>query len=795
MKIHQFRSIASFLSLLILCLISLSSVAQVQTIRGQVLDADALIPLPGATVVLLGTDPVIGTSTDLDGYFRLENIPVGRVSLEVRFIGYEPSVMEQVQLTSGKELVLEIALRESTEVLDEVLIEADNGSEALNEMATVSSRSFSVEETRRYAASTFDPARMAMNFAGVVSSGDDVMNEISIRGNSPRSMMWRLEGIEIPNPNHFGAMGSSGGGISMLSSSTLGRSDFYTGAFPAEFGNANSGVFDLNFRKGNNQQREYALMVGLLGVEAAAEGPFKQGGRSSYLINYRYSTLGLLSEIMEPLGDILPRYQDLSFKVELPTENAGTFSIWGLGGENLNTLRPDADSSLWVEKYDHEGFEEAGLLGVGGISHRYILSDQVWMRNVISASADRYRDKYYYLLPEQNYARDYYDSTNFLNTAIRASSMINIKVNARSSVRTGIIYSQLGYRYDYQNRNDSTGIWTRYLSGQGNTGFAQAYAQWKYRLSDDWTLNTGLHASHLFLNSQSTIEPRMSVEYDINPKQRISFALGLHSRPEHVSTYFLEEAGIGSEQLATVNQDLEIPKSAHAVISYKRNLAEDLDMQVEAYYQHLYDVAVEVNEEGLGATLNAINIWDLVGADSSASIGLGRNYGIDVGIEKRFSRQYYILFSGSLFRSQYRPADSNWYSTRFDRLYASKLLAGKEWTVGKKRVNSFGLNGKVVMNGGNRYHEVDLEASCQAGERVYTENYNYAAQTAPYMRLDFGVSYTINRPKTTHTILLDVQNVTNRLNSFWDYYDSETGNIESVEQLGLFPFFNYRVEF
>ena len=172
---------------------------------------------------------------------------------------------------------------ESLHKLDEVTIKASsNRTRPLNEFASISARSFSVEETRRYAASVADPARMVMNFPGVTNSGDD--NSIVVRGNSPKGVLWRLEGIEIPNPNHFSALGSSGGSISMLNANVLGNSDFYTGAFVPEIGNALSGAFDLNFRNGNTERYEHTVQVGVLGVELATEGPFKKGGKASYLV-------------------------------------------------------------------------------------------------------------------------------------------------------------------------------------------------------------------------------------------------------------------------------------------------------------------------------------------------------------------------------------------------------------------------------------------------------------------------------------------------------------------------------
>ncbi len=318
-----------------------------QNIKGTVTDADSKRPIADASIRLQGIST--GATSDSLGNFLLHEVPLGRQTVLVSRVGYEDRVFAEILISSGKETELNISLVEKISQLNEVVVKGQKKpGKALNEFASASSRSFSVEDTRRYPASAFDPARMAMNFPGVSANGDGG-NEIIVRGNSPKGVLWRLEGIEIPNPNHFSQLGNAGGAISMLSSSTLGTSDFFTGAFPAEYGNASAGVFDLNLRNGNTRKREYAFMIGALGIEAAAEGYFKKGGQSSYLVNYRYSTLGLLNKVVDITGSYLPEYQDLSFKFNFPTQKAGTFTLFGLGGSNLSQNDPVADSSKWDE--------------------------------------------------------------------------------------------------------------------------------------------------------------------------------------------------------------------------------------------------------------------------------------------------------------------------------------------------------------------------------------------------------------------------------------------------------------
>lgn len=766
-----------------------------QTIRGTVLDKDAQIPLIGANVSILGVDPMMGTTTDIDGYFKLEEVPVGRINIEISYLGYEPIQMNSVLLTTGKELVLNIEMTESAIAMDAVVVNAtQDKNNPLNEMATVSARSFSVEETSRYASSFFDPARMAQNYAGVsAGGGDDLFNEIIIRGNSPRGVLWRLEGIEIPNPNHFSAAGSSGGAISMLSSSTLANSDFYTGAFPAEFGNAISGVFDLNMRNGNNEKQEYSFMLGALGIEAAAEGPFSANSKASYLINYRYSTLAALDAIgLSPAGDITPKYSDLSFKINIPTQKAGTFALFGLGGRNISSYDAVADSTKWGLDTDEWGFREEQKVGTAGLSHRILLSDKSYLRTVLSASYENSEYSDYYLDVNNAYQEVRDEVSSITDKAFRASTTYNHKFDAKNTLRAGLVFSQLRFDFNYDENVD--GQLQRLYDNSGETNFFQAFVHWKYRFDDRWTLNSGLHYSRLGLNGKYAIEPRAALQWKMSQRQTLSASVGLHSKREHLATY-LFEGTLPSGETNVASTHLELTKSMHAVLAYDHQLGSQLRLKLELYYQHLFDVPVNLNPEDRGSIINTFNIWDIIGIGEASNAGTARNYGVDLTLEKFFARQHYFMITGSVYSSKYTPIDGLEYNTRFNGNYQLNLIGGKEYTVGKAKKNIFGMNGKFVLSGGNRYTPIDLEASRATGEAVLLRDQMFEAQAGTYYRFDIGLSYRINREKVTHSILLDIQNVTNRQNIFSLYFDEDTQNLESYTQTGLFPVFNYRIEF
>lgn len=767
-----------------------------QTIKGKVIDADSKATLIGVNVLVKTQDALIGATTDIDGFFKIKEVPVGRHDIEISYLGYEPIFMNAVLLTSGKELFLNIELTESTVDLETVVVTAQyDKAKTINEMATVSARSFSVEETSRYAAAFYDPSRMAQNYAGVTISGgsSDLYNEIIVRGNSPRGVLWRLEGIEIPNPNHFASMGNSGGAISMLSSSTLSNSDFYTGAFPAEFGNATSGVFDLNMRNGNNEKREYAFMFGALGIELAAEGPFSKTSKASYLINYRYSTLSALEAVgLSPAGDVLPLYQDLSFKVNVPTEKAGVFSLFGLGGKNSARFEPTADSLAWEYDDDHYGFQENQTVGTIGLSHRIILSDQSYLKTVAIASHESYVDNEYWFDKNQDYRKIIDEENEFTNNTYRLSTTYTNKLSVRHTLKTGLILSYLGFAFDAKYNDDS--VLKTYLENEGNTQMLQAYLHWKYRIGEKVTLNSGIHYTQFFLNQNQSIEPRLALKWQYSPKAALSAAVGIHSKPEHVAFYLVEET-VANQERKTPNKNLDMVKSMHAVLGYDQQLGSNFRLKAEVYYQHLYDLPIDADPNSIGSIVNVAEIWDVLGPGQANNNGTARNYGLDLTLERFFNDGYYFMLTSSLFDSKFTAQNGKEYNTRYNSNFQMNLLGGKEFKVGRSKKNILGVNGKVLYAGGNRQTPIDLAASIEAGETVRDWDRFLEDQVPAYFRFDIGLSYKINKKRMTHTIGVDVQNVTNRLNVDFTGFNPANNSIRSYYQTGLFPNFNYRIEF
>ncbi len=773
------------LSLTILNLLFLGANAQslTQTIRGSLVDADSKEPIIGATVIVLDSDPLIGAVTDFNGDFRLEKVPVGRASIKINYVGYEEKIMPNISIGSAKEVVLNIAIVEQVTMMTGVVIEAKKDKRKTNnDMALVSSRAFTVEETQRYAGTFNDPARMVASFAGVNSNAEG-NNDIVVRGNSPRGILWRMEGVEIPNPNHFAEEGSSGGAINALNSNMLANSDFATGAFAPEYGNALSGVFDISLRTGNNENREYTFGIGALGVDMTMEGPFKQGGKSSYLANYRYSSLALLDEAgIVDFGGV-PKYQDGAFKVVLPTETLGDFTLFGLGGlSNIREQWEPNDST-------NSAYDFHANMGVGGIINTYYLKDNAYIKSYVSLATNGSGSTYSTDEDEMEMTDRYHD--DLTKSALRVSSAYHKKFDAKNKLQVGGIYSSLNYSLTSKSLNEETNQFVDILNDKGTTGYGQFYTSWKHRFNEKVTMVNGVHYLHLFLNNSYSIEPRTAVQWKLNNRNSINAGFGIHSKVESLLSYFSQVEDMNGV-LTTPNKNMELPKAQHYVLGYDYGINENTHVKVETYYQRLYNIPVENDINSYYSTLNSsewFNNVDLVNE------GTGRNYGVEMTLERFFSNNFYYLVTASLYDSKYTSLDGVERRGKYSGNYLANVLVGKEFYLGKEKNKILNVSAKVSYNGGNRYHPVDLQSSINQNQTVFYDNLPYGSKGEDVLVVNFGANFQINKEKTAHIIKLEVLNATGHQARLYEYYNDRTQSIDYGRQLNMIPNLMYQLQF
>lgn len=766
-----------------------------QTIRGNILDKQSQTQIPGANIVLVGSDPIKGSVSDADGRFKITDVKVGRYDLKISYLGYKEIVMPNVEVTAGKEVVLEIGMEENISSLEEIVVAGTKKNETQNEMVTVSGRSFSMEEVNRYAGGRSDPSRLAANFAGV-SSPDDSRNDIVIRGNSPSGVLWRIEGLNVPNPNHFSTVGTTGGPVSAINTNVIKNSDFFTSAFPAEYGNANAGVFDLGFRSGNSEKREHTLQLGALtGLEAMTEGPINKKKGSSYLLAYRYSFTGVAQKIGIPIGTTAtPFYQDLSFKISGGQTKFGKFTLFGLGAKsNIKFLHDKIDTTDLFANPSKDSYFNSDI-GLVGLKHFIKVNERSYVNTIVGAT---YNGSNYLedniatdLKPLERYVENKTDQIHYsINTSY------NTKINSRLFIKTGIISEVIALTLNARVK-DSNSVWRQYWDFNDNTTLHQAYAQAKYRFTDKLTLNAGLHTQFLALNNSSSVEPRVGLKYQMTEKHTLSVGYGMHSQMQPVDVYFYRTRNADGSYSQT-NKDLDFTRSQHFVIGYDVLPLKDWRIKTEVYYQYLSNIPVTQNASSF-SMLNVGASFTPNDQDYLKNNGTGTNYGAELTIEKFFTKGYYALITGTIYESKYKGSNGIEYNTAFNGKFVYNILAGKDIKVGKEKRNVISLGIKMTQAGGRYFTPVDLEASRLKKEQVLQgDDYAFSQRNPDFFRLDIKMGYTYNskRSKVSQTLSFDIQNVTNNKNVFAQRYNAVTNSVNTAYQIGFFPNFIYKVQF
>ncbi len=753
-----------------------------QTLRGVVTDRQSGITMPGVAIYIEGTSPLIGTTTNEKGEYILSKIPIGRHSVVAQFVGYQTVKRPNVLLGAGKQVELNFSLVEEPLSIEGVTIKAKNiTNETVNSMSIISGRTFSVEETRRYAGGLDDPARLVSAFAGV-STGNLQDNAIIIRGNNPKYISWHLEGVEIPNPNHFSSINVIGGGfVTIFSNQLLSNSDFYTGAFAAEYGNVLSGVFDMKLRSGNVQKREYTFQAGAIGIDFAAEGPFVDGGNSSYLVNYRYSTLGLVAPLIP--SNQVPKYQDLSFKLNFPTQKYGTFAIWGIGAIDGNVEPMKYDSTEWVSDFSRIAYDFAQNTAAGGFSHKMIFGNNTFINTSLVASYNQFLMDMKRINDNLVYDDNWYGNNTEGKYTLK--SFVNHKFSDVHTNRTGIILNNLFFKLENRAALENSLPVVTLSDEIGNTNRIQAFTQSQFRVFSKTTANIGLHTTYFQLNNEFLVEPRLGISHSLKEGHKVSFGYGLHSSMEPLRVYFLEQ----NSELP--NKNLKLTKAHHFIASYDWVINSNLRLKVEPYYQSLFDVPVIAD-----SAYSMVNFQqDFHFNNALENKGRGRNYGIDFTFERFFNNSIYYLVTTSLFKSEYETSSGKVYPTRYDKGYVINILGGKEFVFNKKNRNTLSLNGRLTISGGNKVTPIDENLSNTAQRVIYNWAKPYSEQNPTDYYFDFTASWRIDGKRVANVFSLQVKNLLGSPSEYNWVYNYREKKVEFTSMVVVVPNISYRIEF
>lgn len=820
-------SLNFFLVSVFFFLISSQASAQTSTISGTVLDSEALYPLPGAYVQISTLEGFM-TPTDMDGRFSFVDVPIGRHVVKLSFMGYESRTIDGIVLVSGRPVVLEVKMSESVFSIAAAEVTATQTGEVMNEMATVSARAFTVEETDRYAGSRGDPARMASNFAGV-QGADDSRNDIVVRGNSPSGVLWRIEGVDLTNPNHFSVPGTGGGPVAIINNKTLANSDFFTAAFPAEFGNSTAAVFDLKLRNGNQDHWHGSAQLGFLGTEVLLEGPLNRDKRSSLLVNYRYSTASIFSAVGIDIGTTaVPKYQDGSFKLFTPTKGGGSLSFWGIGGNSsvdiLISNQEAPERNIYGDN-DRDQYFRTGT-GMMGLTHTQPLNSRSYIKTTLALSRDRQDSNHDYVTRELLITDSDTTYTNIQTSPLMTYGFVKdrlalaVHANHKLEPKTGTATLRMGLNTDlmmwsfqdsiraFTDVPDSLGTWGRRWDADMKGALIQPFIQLKRRPNEALTWTAGLHAMvDTRSGASSLFEPRLGMQWVSKGGTVWSAGSGLHSQIQSPYIYASATTTEENGQLNMPNQELGFTRSIHNVIGVTRQLSALWTLKLEVYHQHLFEIPVADLSTAWGANNGSYSLINAGGGfsrlfpDTLLNEGTGRNMGVEMTLSRAFREGWFMLLTASVFDAKYTGADGVSRNTDFNGRYSWNFLASKEWKLSPSLGLVTGL--KATMAGGRWYGPVDDDASLAQREIIFIDQDRNTQQFDDYFRLDIKTNLTWNRPETTHELGIDFVNILGTENILkltyapdeMDQNDPNYSPVRKEYQLGFLPIFFYRMDF
>lgn len=783
---------------------------QAETLRGTVIDAVTGEALIGATVKIVELENAAAVA-DMDGNFTIKISKGGRYTIETNYIGYEPSIMKEIMISGAKEVVLEIALRENSTELKEVIVKPRvNKESTVNPSVLTGGVMLSMEEASRFAGGYNDPARLVMSFAGV--SGDAAGSGLSIHGNAPERMQYRIEGVEVFIPNHFNDMWDAGYGlVSALNSNVIGNSDFFTSTFNANYNNALSGVFDVKMRAGNNSKHENILQVGTVSEELTLEGPISRKNNSSYIINYRYGFTSLIDKLnlVDTEGSHMS-FQDFSFKLLFPTKKAGTFSLFGLLLHDTNH-----DDPLKLEDvhsvYDASNNDSKLTQILAGASHKIHFGNKWTWRTTAAYNMQHLKaNMHYYGIarnadgvlntplafenPDDPKSKMYPFSQQQMNEdRLIINTEFSKQVTSKWLTQFGGEYSHRFFNLYYRSHDklyDTVNPMTEYTKMKDNTGLANLFWQNIINVSDKFSLSAGISGNYFLLSKDLSIEPRVSFKWEPNEKNNFSMGYGLHSMIEKLDAYFYRD---DNDRL--VNKDLGLTKAHHLHATYMHKFNSNLTLRINAFYEYGFDIPVGIN----GSTYCVTNRLYAYTDEPLVNKGNTRNYGGDITLEHYMSHGFFGQTNFSLYKSEYRGQDKVWRNQLYDRGFMFKILAGKEWMIGK---NVFNISAKYSIQGGLRYTPVDVDqmrANVAKGiiddDPIYKDNEAFTKRFDPTGVVDLTVSYKINKRKVSHTFAFEGLNILGSQAPQYQRFDLGTNDVR-VDKAGIsLPNIFYRLDF
>lgn len=746
-------------NLILIFTIHLTFLFAQNSILGSLVDDGSNNSLSYSITVQLKGDTNYVVASDSLGFFIFKDIKLGTYTLDIDddfFERYTTSVL----LESGNQLKMLIKLKERVHKLADVVIE----SPYYNPYKVTSNYNFSAGDFRKTSATLGDPGRIVQILPGVIPSSNG-SNGISIRGNNPYNNNWYLDDIEIPNPNHFGGFGATSGFLGIFNESNLSGFDFYTGGYPAMYANSNAGIFDLRMKKGNKLKRESFAKVNFLGISAGTEGYFKKGKQATYLLTGRIFDTRVvnLTKMLEGKDLIIPRFQDYSYKINLPINKKLDLSFFGFGASNnLQSIY-----SVYNETTNNQVL-------CNNFSTTYSINTNSQLKAIVQLSNTRF--DYSYLVRKTSG----YEKTQ-KEDIIRSNIYFQHKFNAKLRIRIGYQGAFTGYKY----KRTSLPL-SNFDRDSARDNYDIGYLNLNWRLTSKSLLTLGINNLYTKLLKRYSLEPKASITTQVSNGYKLSFSTGIYSKVP---------IAYGFENIKNTPK---LMKTGQFIVSNEFQLDSGFTFKVEAYYQYywnVYYINSIVNGVKNETVLNN-PILEYSPNPINSNTTTGRNFGIEVFMNKSFKRNYHLVFSGSLFDSRFKNSEGKLLNTIFNNRFNFVASLDKEYlrkkSYGIKVVN---ISCKTLYYGGYYAIPISLTTSQIYQDTYYDIRGIYSDKLPNNFRIDLGIQISYSRKRVKHELRFDIQNVSNHKNVVKRYYDPITDQVKATYQFPILPIIGYGIYF
>lgn len=751
-----------------------------QNISGYITDAYSGAAIPNASVSVQKGAFESSVIADLNGFYQIISLIPGRYQIRIQHEGYQSLIAQEVLVTTGKVLHFKHQLKPVSFEMDPVIVRA---SDSWDIRTNARVEIIGIEQTERFPANFQDPARVVNAIAGVAQLNDQA-NHLSIRGLSPVYSKWYLEGMEIVNPNHTSNAGTitdlptqAGGGVLLFSSQVLGNTILSKGPHAVQYSNALSGIVDLNYRNPSPGETKYSVSLSLIGLEAAAEGPMGKARKNSWMANYRYSTIGFLSDLGVPLGDEDIRFQDAHLQMNFQTGDHSAIRLFGFWGYNQNIFKGKENA---VEREENkERFDinfDNTLYGVG-LKYRLLIGSNAILRfGAVFSSSNAGRQQLEII---ENQSR------NLSQSLVQDNRVFSSFIEKQSKIGSSGRFT-LGLQYKWiddsgENSFLSSGIIQNNMSGSKRSQM-RPYAEYLIDLSNSLKLDLGLAGSYWSNSESFIIEPQLALYYELGSNTNFSLRYQIRSQD------FAQP--VSEINQIQIQNNLPVTAIGHLVnLGVEKQINQASQFSSSLFYTNIQNAPI------YSRTQFASQAFDAFSLPGVTYEGKERVYGLEVSYDRTISNALFLSANTTVYNSQVQAPKSGWKDARFNGGYIVNLSVGKEFEkVTESHQRTLGISGRVTVLGGLRDRIIDEVISQQTGTTFYPSIY-YEQKLPTYFRPDLSIYLIKNKGKRTIRWSLDIQNVGNVHNTAYSYYDVVMQKVVDKQQLGIIPILSWRIGF